>query len=258
MGRENTRMFHYISRNRALWYILSHYLFGKLVILNNVPQNKAIRGLGINDSNYSKYLSMAFDYKNYKIFNKRSFSTMTETETNTMIDLYNVNFYIHNNYNFITCTEIMSHLSPYPGLNIVFKNLHTMLRPGGVLILSTPYSFDGRYIERHPSLYKYEIVSKAENTGTLKTDEPQWCIKNIRADGANEIINSPIIYNRDDPSSIEMRKLNYAELNHLLVEAGFKDIIFKRIDADMNYNGIHWDMGNDDNNSLIIIGIKNV
>lgn len=252
-GRENTKMFGYISRNRALWYILSHYLYGELKVLCDAPSNKTIRGLGINDTEYNKELSALFDYKNYQIHTTSSFTTLTPEEQSHKIDLYNINFYIHNNYDFITCSEIVSHISPYPGLAVAFKNLHSMLRPGGILVLSTPYMKGGEYKERHPSLHSYEVIKPSSPHGTSAA----WMIKNKTADGADEIIPPTVIYNSEDPASIEMRIMNDAELERLLSDAGFTKISFKQIDEHMNYNGIHWDRGNDDENSLFIVAFKN-
>lgn len=244
--REHMNMFGYISRNRAVWYILSQYLYKEVRILEECDINKEITGLGLGEHQLSKLLSKKYSYKNLTVKTENDKDIFDES---VFIDLYKIDFRKHNNYDFIICSEILAHIAGYPGMNIVIHNLHTMLKPGGILILTTPYTHDGIYIEKYPSLYDFTLLRVKEGT------TQRWLLKNHTASGKNELISDIVMYNPDDSNSIEMRRMNETSLYNFIADAAFKDIKFHSITADMNSYGIYWDRGNDDRSSLVVSAI---
>lgn len=244
--RENMNMFGYISRNRAVWYILAQHLYGEIKILQDCNINKEIKGLGLGEHQLSSLLSKKYSYKNFTV---KISSDKDILDENVYIDLYKIDFRKHNNYDFIICSEILNHIAGYPGINIILHNLHTMLKPSGVLILTTPYMHDGIYIEKYPSLYNFTFLQVKEASTN------KWFIKNTTVSGKEELISDLLMYNPSDLTSIEMRKMNETSLYNFIEDAAFKDIKFHSITTDMNRYGIYWDRGNDDKSSLVVSAI---
>ena len=54
-------------------------------------------------------------------------------------------------YDFIISSEVMEHV-PQP-VEKAFENLYRMLKPDGLLVLTVPYTIDGRTIEHFPQLH---------------------------------------------------------------------------------------------------------
>ena len=61
-------------------------------------------------------------------------------------------------YDLVVCSEVFEHVPPpvEPG----FAGLFELLRPGGLLVFSVPYTADGETIEHFPDLHEYEILER--------------------------------------------------------------------------------------------------
>jgi 2-polyprenyl-3-methyl-5-hydroxy-6-metoxy-1,4-benzoquinol methylase len=51
-------------------------------------------------------------------------------------------------FDFVICAGVMEHIPP--PIQVAFANLRSLLRPGGLLLFSVPYSCDDKTVEYFP------------------------------------------------------------------------------------------------------------
>lgn len=219
IGREKSYAFKFTSRDRAIVYCLL-YRLGLSAYSLNILKNKEITGIGMTDSGLlAKALCESFLYTN-TFFHQKPY-----------LDIYNlehVNEFL--NLDFIICSEVFEHISPYPGLNVAFYNLYRMLKKNnGILIFSVPYNLT-EHREHFPSLYNYEIIY--ENN--------QYILNNITQDGQSEKF-TDLVFHGGPGETLEMRQFSKISIENYLKNAGFKNIIFHEIDNNMEKYGIFWE-----------------
>ncbi len=162
---------------------------------------KSIRSLGMSDSHsYASHLERLFSYTN-TYFHTEPFVDVTKYET--------CNKYI--NLDFVICSEVLEHVRT-PVINCLF-NMYSMLKPGGQLILTTPYLSGYESVEHYPHLHDYKIV---EHSG-------RYVVLNIRKDGLHELHRSPSFHG--GPGDVlEMRVFGEGDLMAMIRQAGFSRI----------------------------------
>jgi len=236
-GRETAIRYGYNSRFRAICYVLSQILFKDIRVLSDIKQNKKCKGLGMSDGEWSHILKEKFDYIN------------TFNNIEPIFNIYNfehVNSY--KNLDFIISSDIFEHIVPYPGIQIAFNNLFKMLKKGGSIIFSVPYTVEGEHLEHFPNLYDY----------TIETDEnDNYFLYNKTKDNDSEIFTNLCFHGEPSIETLEMRLFSKTSLNIFLKNSGFINIKFHNITEDMNKYGIFWSKHNNINDfSLIISATK--
>ena len=225
MGRESGVRFGYNIRYRAISYILTKLLFGEVKILNDIPENKNIKGIGMSDC-WPGICTTKFNYINT---NKSTLNIYNDTHINNFKDL-----------DFIISSEIFNHIDPFPGVQIAFNNIYKMLKLGGCFILTIPYSMI-QHIEHYPNLYNY----------TIDNVNDKYILHNTTINDQKEVFNNLTFY-QSSGKALEMRVFSKKSITTFLTTAGFIDITFHTITEDMNNYGIYWS----NNNSLIISAKK--
>lgn len=219
IGREKCNYNGFTSRDRAIVYcLMNKFDFPKTALSEIVEKN--LTGIGMSDSDgLSSYLSNSFNYIN-TFFHKEPF-----------LDIYNTeHIKLYQNLDFIICSDVFEHIDPYPGLNIAFSHLYSMLKKiSGVLIFSVPYN-TAEHIEHFPSLYKYNIIQKNDT----------YVLQNIDKYGKLEEFTN-LIFHGGPGQTLEMRQFSQNSLLQYLYNAGFKNITFHSIDQEMNEFGIFWE-----------------
>jgi len=227
--RETAVRFECNSRHRALIYFLIKGLFGESKILSNLNKNKKIKGIGMSDSGFDKILEDKFNYVN------------TFYHQPPFLDIYNED-HIKNykDLDFIICSDVFEHISPYPGLQKAFDNLYKMLKPNGFVVFSVPYN-DKQHIEHYPNLFNYNV--------SLIDDK--YVITNYTQTGEKEIFYDPVFHGGPG-TTIEMRHFSIQSISDYFIKANFSKITFNEIDQNLNSHGIFWHTELD----LIITAIK--
>ena len=216
------------SRLRAMIYLLSKELFGKPTLLNDFPENKNIKGIGMSDApEYAIPLSKKLGYIN------------TYYEKEPYLDIYKLTKEQINTYDFILTTDVFEHIPPYPGLDIAFKNLYDLLKPNGFVIFGVPYSLDEKTIEHFPNLYNYHF-----------TKEDYIVLHNTTIEGKYERFENlcfhggpgDISQNKGNGSTLEMRVFCKKDIEEKFYKAGFKEIEYLNIeDPIVKSYGIYWE-----------------
>jgi hypothetical protein len=91
-----------------------------------------------------------------------------------------------------------------------FANLNRMLKPDGLLLLTVPYTIDGRTAEHFPELHEYTLAAPGGRT----------VLVNRRRDGSLQVFEN-LSFHGGDGSTLEMRVFTEASLKEILEGAGF-------------------------------------
>lgn len=230
--REGASRYGYNSRFRALSYVLTTSLFGKCKILSQLNVDKGIKGIGMSDESWSDICKEKFNYTNTFIHKEPLLDIYNNEHCNKFLEL-----------DFIVSSDVFEHISPYPNIQLAFDNLYKMLKNGGNLIFSVPYSIDEDHREHYPSLYKYKIENK-NNQPTLYNTT----IYNKKETFKNLFFHGDV----DNNAALELRVFSEHSVICHLKNSGFKNIVIHTVNSDMNKYGIFWG----GNNSFVISAKK--
>lgn len=228
--RELACRFGFNSRFRALCYVFCKLFYSECKIINNLAKNKSLKGIGMSDSGWSNIFEKKFNYIN------------TFYHTSPYLDIYN-NEHIknYNELDFIISSDVFEHIVPFPSLQHAFNNLFKMLKCGGNLIFSVPYT-NGEHKEHFPNLYDYKIE---------KNNNDEYVLYNTTIDNKIETFNN-LCFHGGPGNVLEMRVFSKKSIISFLEKSGFIDIIFYDITEDMNKYGIFWS----NNDCSLIISAK--
>jgi len=187
-------------RMRAIIHVLSMELFGESLAIQDFPARPDIVGIGMSDwDGYAIPLARKFRYKN------------TYYHKDPKLDITSIDPALEGMYDFIISSDVFEHV--LPPVSIAFENARKLLKPGGVLIFSVPYTKDGTTIEHFPDLHKYEIIKKGDG----------YILKNITRDGVEQIFDN-LFFHGGFGSTLEMRVFSESSLINEFQKAGFDKI----------------------------------
>lgn len=198
----------------------------------NLEKNKSLKGIGMSDSGWAKLLEEKFNYIN------------TYYHISPYLDIYN-NEHVKNytDLDFIISSDVFEHINPFPSIQIAFDNLFSMLKCGGFVIFSVPFTND-EHIEHYPNLYDYKIEMNKDG---------EYILHNTTIDNEIEIFNN-LCFHGGPGNVLEMRIFSKKSIISFFEKSGFIDIVFYEVDKDMNKYGIFWE----NNHSLIVSAKKPV
>ena len=229
--RETGVAFGYNSRFRAICYVLSKALYGRVEILKDIPEDKSKTGIGMSDSSWASICQEKFNYTN------------TFYHQEPYLDIYKQEHVAkYSNLDFIISSDVFEHIDPNPGIQQAFDNLYTMLKPGGTLIFSVPYSHN-EHVEHFPNLFDY----------TIKKEKDAYILYNVTQNGRHEKY-SDLCFHGGPGSVLEMRVFSEKSIIKHMQRSGFSEIVFHEITEDMRQYGIFWE----NKESLIISAKTNI
>ena len=201
-------------RFRAIGRLVTRELLGREIALCDAPVRKDLAGLGLSDAAaYATPLAAKFAYVN------------TWFHTEPPFDIANVPEAHFGRYDFVIASEVFEHVAP--PIAPAFDNARKLLKPGGKLIFTAPFSLDAVTREHFPDLHEWNV---AEVDG-------QWRLRNRTADGEEQVY-TDLVFHGGPGATLEMRLFSCAALEREFERAGFARV---RI-ADEAYLpfGIHW------------------
>lgn len=186
-------------RSRSLIHALSLELFQTSLTLPDFPKLKSVRGLGISDkAEYAERLENKFDYRN------------TFYDGPPRLDVMNPPASEFGQYDFVIASDVLEHVAP-PPVETAFQNIWKLLKPGGVAILTVPYSVDPvGTAERFPELNQYAVSDVGGRPVLI----------NRTINGEFEVFDELVFHFAKSPS-LEMREFSEAGLGELLAELPF-------------------------------------
>lgn len=201
-GREtsNCRKCRSNIRLRSIIHLLSLSLFGESFPLNEFPENKNIKGIGMSDfTPYARILSNKLNYTNTYYHQEPRFDV-----TKISPDLFN-------SLDFIISSEVFEHIAP--PVSIAFDNVYKILKKNGKFIFTVPFISEGETIEHFPDLHNYHIYN----------DQDGYKMVNEKSDGEKEIFDK-LIFHGGPGATLEMRIFSRNGVVEELKRAGFTDI----------------------------------
>lgn len=189
-------------RLRSLVALLSREIFGVAMALPEFPTMKGIRALGMSDSpEVAGRLAEKFDYTN-TFYHQAPVFDVTKPDDRDV-----------GRYDFILSSEVMEHVPP--PVERAFQSLHAMLKPDGLLLMTTPYTIGGKTAEHFPDLHEFTLASLGGRP----------VLVNRRRDGATEVFEE-LVFHGGHGSTLEMRCFTDESLRRALLEAGFTSVHF--------------------------------
>ena len=120
-----------------------------------------------------------------------------------------------NQYDIVISVEVMEHIAP--PVSAGFRNIYDLLKPGGSLILTTPYTLADKTLEHFPDLHDYAI----------ETEDERVYLTNTTLDGVTQVFDD-LIFHGGSGFTLEMRRFSLSGLITTLEAAGFKKLCIMR------------------------------
>jgi len=201
-------------RFRAIARLVALEVFGRECALPDLPRMRSVRGIGLSDSDtYAFTLADRLDYTN------------TYFHMEPRLDIAADDGERFGNCDFIVASDVFEHVAPPVGR--AFANAHRLLKPGGKLIFTVPFSLDADTVEHFPDLHEWRLEER----------EGRWHLANRAADG-REWVRDDLVFHGGPGTTLEMRLFSQAGLLREFERAGFARV---RIAAEPHLPfGIHW------------------
>jgi SAM-dependent methyltransferase len=201
-------------RFRAIVHLLCSALFGRSMALPDLEPRKDIAGIGLSDAEcYAQPLAARLSYVN------------TYFHTEPRLDIARVAPERHAEYDFIIASDVFEHVEP--PVARAFDNARRLLKPGGVMVFSVPFSLDGDTVEHFPALHDYRVVET----------EQGWRLENRDVRGELHVHDN-LVFHGGPGSTLEMRLFSRAALEREFARAGFSRV--RVADEPCAEFGIEW------------------
>ncbi len=201
-------------RYRGVLAALTRVMFGQIRVLRDLPADKRIRGLGMSDAVcYARWLEKTFDYTN------------TYYHAEPLLDITRPGPEHVCRYDFVISTDVFEHVAP--PIQPAFDNLFRILKPGGVVVFSVPFSLEAETREHYPSLHEFSV----------RQEDGNWVLENTTAAGVVERF-SNLVFHGGEGMTLEFRLFSLDALWRNFVQAGFVDVVVHR--DPVFEHGIFW------------------
>jgi SAM-dependent methyltransferase len=190
-------------RHRWLVHRLSFELFGRGLMLPHFPESQSISGLGLSDPPLlAEGFARSMNYRNTFYHSEPLFDIRSDDSPIGDLD-------------FLIASEVFEHVTP--PVELAFKNAFRLLKPGGVMLLTTPWVWGGPNREHFPLLHQWAIEEK----------DGQRVLRNVRADGGTDCLTN-LVFHGGSGLTLEMRVFSRSGLETGLCSAGFADVEFEK------------------------------
>jgi len=215
-------------RQRSVIYLLTKYLVGSPQVLPLMP-TMGFRGIGLScASSYAPYLAQKFDYTNtffdgepFLDINNPADSDPAESVSTSAVEPAEkggatrpadggARRKAYENLDFVISSDVFEHTMP-PAI-AAFEGTRRILKTGGLLFLTVPYSLNEETVEHYPECTEYEEVD---------LDDGRRGVRLTLRDGSTVLDENPT-WHGGAGNTLEMRVLCQRDLWKLLEDASFE------------------------------------
>lgn len=187
-------------RMRSIIYSLSTIFFDQSLTLADFPVRPEIRVVGLSDwIGYAIPLAHKVNYTN------------TFYHQEPKLDITSIQSDVYETVDVLISSDVFEHVSP--PVSTAFENSFKLLKPGGALILTVPYTLEIETKEHFPNLHRYEILKQSGRS----------ILVNVTRDGREERFDN-LNFHGGDGATLEMRVFSQNGLLDELKMAGFEKI----------------------------------
>jgi hypothetical protein len=206
------------ARMRAIIHMMSVELFGVSLPLPRFVVRKDLVGLGLSDwDGYAHRLAEKFTYLN------------TYLHQEPRLDILRIDDCRRRSLDFLISSEVFEHVEP--PVSRAFVNARMLLKPGGVLFLTTPYAPSSHLpatVEHFPDLFDYAIS---------RDEVGRHHLTNRTRSGALQVFNDVAVHGGEG-ATLEMRLFAEDDLLNQLTAAGFSRVTVYR--EPVYTFGVYW------------------
>lgn len=186
-------------RSRALVHLACESLLGAEIVATQARRRPDIAGLGMSDAAcVADAFGRVFDYTN------------TFFHTDPRLDITAIPDELASRYDFVTSSDVFEHV--VPPVAIAFVNARRLLKPGGVFVLTVPFSLEADTVEHFPELHDWRLEETAG----------RWRLHNVTRDGRVQTFDE-LVFHGGPGTTLEMRLFSRAALERHLEAAGFRE-----------------------------------
>jgi SAM-dependent methyltransferase len=201
-------------RYRSLLHCLSIGLFGESLPLSRLPQRPDVTGVGFSDwEPFAEGLAARLGHVN------------TYLHREPVLDLTALPADRVGTMDYVVCSEVLEHVAP--PVERAVAACFELLKPGGLLVLTVPYTFEAETMEHYPRLAEYTVVELGGEKALV----------NRTREGVFELYPEPVFHGGDG-ETLEMRLFALEPLLGILRAAGFADV--EVADEEVPGTGIVW------------------
>jgi len=202
-------------RMRAVAHLLTTELFGHSIALPDLQPHKNVRGIGLSDS--GPYVALLEDKLGY---------INTYYHAEPRLDITDVPADRLGAYDFVIASDVFEHVAP--PVSRAFVNARRLLKPGGVLIFTVPFTLEADTAEHFPDLHDYRLLETPQG----------WRLENRTADGRVQVF-ADLVFHGGPGTTLEMRVFSRAALEREFTSAGFSRV--RIADEPCPAFGVKWD-----------------
>jgi len=201
-------------RWRAIGRLVTREVLGIDAVLTELASNKRVRGVGLSDARaYAKPLARKFAYRN------------TYLHRWPRLDITAPDVRRYGDLDFIIASDVFEHVPP--PVSRAFENARRLLKPGGVLIFTVPFSLHPDTVEHFPDLHEWKLTGR----------DGARVLVNRRADGRVSR-HEGLVFHGGGGTTLEMRVFSQSGLLREFEQAGFSRV---RVCGESFLPfGIHW------------------
>ncbi len=187
-------------RLRSLVHVLSQELFGDSLAVPDFPRQPDTRGVDMSGAPaYAGRLAKKIGYTN------------TFLHKPPRLDITAPDQAWLGTCDFVISSDVLEHVAP--PVSRAFENMMLLLKPGGVLVLTVPYTKTGDTVEHFPALHDYHF----------ETRNKKRVLVNVTAQGEKQEFDR-LVFHGGEGETLEMRVFSESAVLHELRRAGFVDI----------------------------------
>lgn len=187
-------------RMRGIIHHLSMGLFGTSLAIADFPARPGITGLGLSDwLGYADRLAQKFSYVN-TFYHQDPFLDITQPMPGRYTPA-----------DFLISTDVFEHVPP--PVDRAFRGVAALLKPGGLLVLTVPFTDVPVTVEHFPDLHRWTVSKLGDEYVLVNRDA-----------GGSLSVRDQLTFHGGPGDTLEMRIFSRADTVDLLERSGFTDI----------------------------------